>query len=289
MGNFHREVDVFFSEFTLWKETDAELVRPYNSVLIKRMVLSEKHFGVKVKDLIAKVMIPHFIAPVKLGSLDLKWIRNAFQILHVVEFDIGVLLTRFWAHVHVCRLAVEVVFLDHVHCIVVAACQNIHVIGVLAVLPCTLWRYLQIELIKDTLRVVCLLELHIGVKVMLHSQILHEVLRFPKIPHFDIQIIATRQQWWPRMLNEASACNWVNYLWVCILKWFVVSYNALNGSLHFGALPEIVDLHVALWRRDQELTWLIRVELGMCDNLWQLKNFLWGFVYQLVVHFTAVV
>ena len=98
------------------------------------------------------------------------------------------------------------------HCIVVPTREDIHVIRVLAVLPRSLRRHLQIEAIKDALTVVCLLQLHVGVKVMLDPQILHKVLRLAKIPHLDIQVVATSQQGRPWMLDEARTCNRVDNL-----------------------------------------------------------------------------
>ena len=59
-------------------------------------------------------------------------------------------------------------------------------IRILAVLFRSLRGHLQVEPIKDALRVVCVLQLYIRVQAMLDAQILHKVLRLAKIPHLDV-------------------------------------------------------------------------------------------------------
>lgn len=155
------------------------------------MVLGEKNFLVKVKDLIWEVVIAVLVALVQLCGLDLEGVRDSFDILHIVKLDLCVHVVYLWVEVQVSRLAIEVVFLNDMHCVVVPASQDIHVVRVFAVFTRPVRRHLQVKAVEDTLSIVGSLQLYVWVQIVLHSQILYEVLRLPQIPHLNVEVVAT--------------------------------------------------------------------------------------------------
>ena len=174
------------------------------------------------------------------------------------------------------------------HLIVVSTCEYIHLIGVLTVLAGLKWRHLQIEKIEHTQVIVRLLQMDVLMEVVMYAQVLDEVLWFAQVPHLHIQVVSARQQRWARMLDKACARDRIHDLREHVRLWLVVLDLALHGSLHFCRLAQVVDLHVALRRGQQELTWLGRVELAVRDYLVHLKYFLWRLLNHFVVHVAAL-
>ena len=111
-----------------------------------------------------------------------------------------------------------------------------------------------------------MLKLDVSVEVVLDAQVLHEMLRFAQIPHFDIKVVASSQERWTWVLNETSTGNGVDYLWVCIRKWLDILDLALDCSFHFCRLSQVINLNQAFRRGKKKLAGLCRVELAVIDD-----------------------
>ena len=124
-------------------------------------------------------------------------------------------------------------------------------------------------------------------QVVLYAQVLHKMLRFAQIPHFDIQVVSTGQKWRSWMFNEAGARDWVYDFRVCIWEWFKVLNLALHSSLHFCWLSQVINFYVPFRRCKQKLAGLSWMELTMCNDFIKFKNLLWSLFDELVVHVAA--
>ena len=159
---FHRKIDVFvLFVLPFGEQADAELVAPNDCVLISGMVLGEQNLGFEVKDLAAKVVITSFLATIQLSCFDLERILYALHVLHIVVFELAVAGAYLRLHVQIGRLAVEVVFLNHMHRVVVAACKNIQTVRVFAIALGSLRWHLEVKSIKYTLRIIRVLKLDV--------------------------------------------------------------------------------------------------------------------------------
>ena len=98
------------------------------------------------------------------------------------------------------------------HGVVVSASQHMETIRAFTVKECLLRWYLNVEAVKYTVCVVGPLKLRICIEVMLYSQVLHEVVWIPKVPHLDVQVVSTRQVWLVCILNELCTRDRVDNL-----------------------------------------------------------------------------
>ena len=86
------------------------------------------------------------------------------------------------------------------------------------------------------------------------------------------------------MLDKPRTGNRVYDFGECIRQGLIVLNLALDRSLHFSRLTQVVNLYVALRRGQKKLTRLRWMELAMRNYLIKFKYFLWRLFYHLVVN-----
>ena len=105
-----RKIDILIRELTLAKKIETELIASNDRILVKRVILSVKHFWIEVDQVVREIMVAGFFTLVQLCSLHLKRISDAFHILHIIVLHFCILVMDLRIQIQIRRLAVEIVF-----------------------------------------------------------------------------------------------------------------------------------------------------------------------------------